>query len=171
VCGKMGICASRLGTVLRPVKRWYQRPICLQRNGRIELQNVKIPSQIFDNVRVSAEVTRTPESVEASIALYQEPAEDIRLLGLMAQDVKLMESMLGSLHLRNEADYRSNLIVCRGAAERLKQRCTRLLGDGDVENTAQKGRSTGEHSRVHPTPPGTSNGSPKSRKRFTGGKK
>src|SRR5580700_11052777 len=68
------------------------------------------------------------------------------------------------LAFKTEADYRGNLIVCRGAAERIKARCTRLLGD-DVQETVHSGRSGGEKRTGNYTTPGTANGNPKSRKR------
>lgn len=112
---------------------------------------MKAPFQIIGDMRLEAEVNSGPETIEARVSLHHEPDEDIRLLGLMASDVQLMENMLKNLAFKNAADYRSNLIVCRGAAERLKQRCTRLLGDGDVQPTIQKERSSGEKSKADAT--------------------
>lgn len=112
---------------------------------------MKVPGTIIGGLRFSGEIQTDAESLEARLTLFEEPEEEIRLLGLMVQDVKLAEQMLVNLHVQNSADYRSNLIVARGAAERLKQRCTRLLGDGDVEHTPQNGRTPSEKRTVKRT--------------------
>jgi len=104
------------------------------------------PAKVIGDTTVLARVDdRTVE-----IHLAAEPEEDILLLGLMMQEVGLMQEMLRNLHKGPVANYRSNLYVCRGACERLKARCTRLLGDG-VEAAVQNGRSSGEKSTVKRT--------------------
>lgn len=61
--------------------------------------------------------------------LYQEPEEDIRILGEMLRDVGIMNKMLQSLVSVDSGEYRGNLRVVLGAAERMKHRCLRLIGD------------------------------------------
>jgi hypothetical protein len=113
---------------------------------------VNEPSTIVGDMRVRATLETSERSLEASISLHQEPEEDILLLGLMMQDVAIQGDMLRKLPSQTPGDYRGNLIVCRGAAERLKQRCTRLLGDAETDSQLDRKL-------------GTANGKPTSRKR------
>lgn len=98
---------------------------------RVPINQPPIAGGAAVQASVNASVHADGATFEARISLFEEPKEDIRLLGLMIQDVAIMGDVLRHLPSKSLADYRSSLIVCRGAAERLKQRCTRLLGDGD----------------------------------------
>lgn len=72
--------------------------------------------------------TQKQESQAKRKPLHQEPDEEILLLGLMIEDLDIMAGMLRGLAYQRE-DYRGSLRVARGAAERFKARCTRLIGD------------------------------------------
>ena len=62
------------------------------------------------------------------IRIFQEPEEDILLLGLMMSESNTISNLIRGLpHSRD--DYRGNLRVIRGAAERVKLYATRLIGD------------------------------------------
>ncbi len=72
-----------------------------------------------------------PESVAPEPApratLYQEPTEEVLLLGAMLRDVQLMEEKLKRLFAN--AGYRGELRVILGAANRVCQCCAKLLGE------------------------------------------
>jgi hypothetical protein len=69
---------------------------------------------------------------ELQISLHEEPEEEIRVLGLMMLDVQVMADMLRGLAFDSLPNYRGSLRVVLGAAERMRQRCTRLIGDGEA---------------------------------------
>lgn len=60
--------------------------------------------------------------------LHTEPEDMVLLFGLMLEDVRIMQDLLGALPFAG-ANYSGNLRVVRGACERLRIRCTRLIGD------------------------------------------
>lgn len=60
--------------------------------------------------------------------LYQEPTEDLLILGEMLHDVKTMAQLLAALPFDRES-YRANLRIVAGCAVRTRARCSRLLGD------------------------------------------
>ena len=62
----------------------------------------------------------------APVELYQEPIEDVVLLGEMLYDAKTMSELLGGLPFERE-HYRANLRIVAGAADRMRKRCARLL--------------------------------------------
>ena len=61
--------------------------------------------------------------------IYQEPEQDIRVLGELVRDVGTMKDMLAGLVFTGPEEYARNLRVVRGAAERTIKRCDRLIGD------------------------------------------
>lgn len=99
-------------------------------------------------LEIRTEVELKPNRLD--IHIHQEPEEDILLLGEMMHDVGVMHSMLASLP-KSAENYRGNLIICRGAAERLNQRCTRLLGD-DVPPSMRNRQRPGESCTAGRTP-------------------
>ena len=70
----------------------------------------------------------TPRETIERVKLYEEPAEELLLLGLMIEDIALVEKMLRTLPFARD-DYRGNLRVIRGAARRMIERTARLLGE------------------------------------------
>jgi hypothetical protein len=72
--------------------------------------------------------TPAPERIGTpAIALHQEPEEDIVLLGLMLDDVRIAGEMLRALAYSSSDGYCGNLRVVSGAADRLRKRAARLL--------------------------------------------
>jgi hypothetical protein len=63
--------------------------------------------------------------------LYQEPDEDILIVGEMLHDLKTMDELIRKLPFDRE-HYRANLRIVLGAAVRTRQRCERLLEDSPL---------------------------------------
>jgi hypothetical protein len=126
---------------------------------------VNQPAQIIGESLVSASSRVDDQDLDVQVSIHREPEEDILLLGLMMQDCALQAEMLRDLiKAGNVQNYRSSLMICRGAAVRMKQRCTRLLGDGDVLENGTRVSGNG-------TTPGTANGAPRSSRRSPEAKK
>lgn len=67
-------------------------------------------------------------SAEAQkVKLFEEPEEDILVLGYMARDAKTMSALLNGLPFAE--DYRGTLRIIRGCAERMRLRTAKLLGE------------------------------------------
>jgi len=70
----------------------------------------------------------TPAALETALQVHVEPDDMVLLFGLMIEDVKIMQELLAVLPFAGSS-YRGHLRVVRGACERLRLRCTKLLGD------------------------------------------
>lgn len=64
--------------------------------------------------------------------LWREPKDEVLTLGEMLLDVNRMAEFLREIPWSGE-NYRANLRMVRGAARRIIERSTRLIGDADVE--------------------------------------
>ncbi len=62
------------------------------------------------------------------VTLYEEPADGVLVLGEMMRDAKLIEEKLSGLPFA-AAGYRGELRVILSAANRMCQRCVKLLGE------------------------------------------
>ncbi len=63
------------------------------------------------------------------VTLYEEPVDGVLVLGEMMRDAQLIEEKLKALPFAGGAGYRGELRVILGAANRLCQRCAKLLGE------------------------------------------
>jgi hypothetical protein len=75
------------------------------------------------------ETHHEPVRPQREVMLFQEPDEQPLVLGLIMQDSELIQGELRACVRKSPADYRSGLRVIMGAADRIKKRCTRLLGE------------------------------------------
>jgi hypothetical protein len=71
-----------------------------------------------------------PPHGHAEIVLWTEPADDIVLLGAMQMDAQLQAAKLKTLPLAGDG-YHGELLVIRGAAERMRRRCDRLIAQSE----------------------------------------
>lgn len=69
------------------------------------------------------------ENAPSRTVVYQEPEQDIRILGELVRDVGVQKDMLAGLVFSTADEYKRNLRVVRNAAERTIKRCDRLIGD------------------------------------------
>ena len=65
---------------------------------------------------------------DADLVLFREPTEEIFLLGVMLVDAKTQTDLLKGLASAGEC-YRGDLRIIRGAAKRMTDRCSLLLGE------------------------------------------
>ena len=85
---------------------------------------------------IQAEI-EAPGIARAAITIWVEPQDDINLLGVMVNDASLMLGKLKTLPYAAEG-YRGDLRVILGAAERMRSRCARLLGEASEPPPAKK---------------------------------
>ncbi len=84
----------------------------------------KKPVDLFDQVE--------PPRSQLAVTLFNEPEEEILVLGLVMADAELIEQKLRGSVRKSPTDYRGDLRVIVGAAVRIKQRCQRLLHEDEV---------------------------------------